>query len=265
MTPQAGAGALHGGRRAKLRVEGLQAHHGASRILEVPLLSVWERRILGVIGQSGSGKTTLLRVLAGAARADGDLRWSGSLTLDGIPAERLWPPEWSRRVRLLSGRAQPFPGTAADNVARAARPVRGLGRRALREAVEEALASVGLARLLRDPRPAESLPSVERRLLCLARALAVRPEVLLLDEPCIGLDPAAAASFDALLRQLQGRMTLVVVSHNLHQIAGLADDVAVLAGGRLGEVGPATRVFAAPAWPAAAALLTGLPGVVTAS
>jgi len=244
-------------RRARLRVEGLWAYRAGERVLDVPLLSVWDRRILGVVGQSGSGKTTLLRILSGAARPDGDLRWGGRLELDGVAAAGLWPPEWSRRVGLAAGRMEPFPGTAAANVAQAIRP--SLGWRARAEALEAALVSVGRGELVRDRRPAATLPVLDRRLVCLARALAVQPEVLLLDEPSIGLDPVAIATLDDVLRRLRDRLSLLVVGHNLHEIAALADDVAVVAGGRLGEWGPATRVFAAPAWPAAVALLHGMP------
>ena len=224
---------------AKLATEALQVSFGGHFALRDVSVSFPANRITAIVGPSGSGKTTLLR---SCNRMDDDLpgcRIRGRVLLDGEDVRRpgLDLRDLRRRVAMVFQRPNPFPMSIFDNVAYGLR-VRGVrDRLALRRAVQAALQEVG-------PWPdagvqmetfALDLTPGSRQLLCIARALAVRPEVILLDEPCSLLDPSATRRIERLLADLRERYTVVIVTHSRGQAARIADHRLLMADGRAGR------------------------------
>jgi phosphate transport system ATP-binding protein len=211
--------------------------------------------VLALIGASGSGKTTLLRslnrlteVTAGAGRA-------GRITLDGEEIHELEVNDLRRRVSMVFQQPNPFPMSIFDNVAYALaeqRPARGRRRRRrtpeLEHAAADALIRAGLYDEVRDDlnRSALKLSGGQQQRLCIARALAARPEVLLLDEPCSALDPISTATIEQLIVDLREDVAIVIVTHNLQQAFRVADHVAFMHLGELVEYGTSEQVFDRP-------------------
>ena len=240
--------------RERMRTESLWLAYGSNWVVRDVSISVCEGEVLALIGASGSGKTTLLRslnrlteVTAGAAR-------SGHIRLDGTDIHELEVNALRRRVTMVFQQPNPFPMSIFDNVAYAiVEGSRGHGprrrRRAeLEEAVSDALRRAGLYDELAGDldRPALALSGGQQQRLCIARALAADPEVLLLDEPCSALDPISTATIEELIVSLRESVAIVIVTHNLQQAFRVADNVAFMHLGELVEYGPAQQVFERP-------------------
>jgi phosphate transport system ATP-binding protein len=214
---------------------------------------VCQGEVLALIGASGSGKTTLLRSLnrlteitEGAARA-------GRKTLDGEDIHALEVNKLRRRVSMVFQQPNPFPMSIFDNVAYALaeNPTRGRRRRRTPElegAVVDALKRAGLYDELAGDldRSALKLSGGQQQRLCIARALAAQPEVLLLDEPCSALDPISTAIIEELIVGLRKSVAIVIVTHNLQQAFRVADHVAFMHLGELVEYGTSEQVFDRP-------------------
>jgi phosphate transport system ATP-binding protein len=242
--------------RERMRTESLWLAYGESWVVRDVSLTMRQGEVLALIGASGSGKTTLLRsmnrlteVTAGAAR-------SGRITLDGQEIYELEVNGLRRRVSMVFQQPNPFPMSIFDNVAYALaeqRPARGRRRRRrtpeLGRAVEDALRRAGLYEELAGDvdRPALSLSGGQQQRLCIARALAAEPEVLLLDEPCSALDPISTATIEELIVGLRETVAIVIVTHNLQQASRVADHVAFMHLGDLVEYGSREQVFDRPA------------------
>jgi phosphate transport system ATP-binding protein len=238
-----------------MRAESLWLAYGENWVVRDVSLPVRQGEVLALIGASGSGKTTLLRSLnrlteitAGAAR-------SGRITLDGQEIYELDVDDLRRRVSMVFQQPNPFPMTIFDNVAYAIaeqRPPRGRRRRRSPEieaAVVDALQRAGLYDELAGDlgRPALKLSGGQQQRLCIARALAAKPEVLLLDEPCSALDPISTATIEELIVGLRESVAIVIVTHNLQQAFRVADHVAFMHLGELIEYGTSEQVFGRPA------------------
>jgi phosphate transport system ATP-binding protein len=244
--------------RERMRVESVWLAYGENWVVRDVSLPVRQGEVLALIGASGSGKTTLLRSLnrlteitAGAARA-------GRITLDGEDIHELEVNALRRRVSMVFQQPNPFPMSIFDNVAYALaeqRPARGRRRRRrsveLEHAVDDALRRAGLHEEVADDleRSALRLSGGQQQRLCIARALAAKPEVLLLDEPCSALDPISTATIEELIVGLRESVAVVIVTHNLQQAFRVADHVAFMHLGELVEYGPAERLFDSPAKP----------------
>jgi phosphate transport system ATP-binding protein len=240
--------------RERMRVESVWLAYGESWVVRDVSLPVRQGEVLALIGASGSGKTTLLRSLnrlteitAGAARA-------GQITLDGDEIHALEVNALRRRVSMVFQQPNPFPMSIFDNVAYslAESPKRGRRRRRsseLEHAVEDALRRAGLYEEVAGDldRSALRLSGGQQQRLCIARALAAEPEVLLLDEPCSALDPISTATIEELVVGLRESVAIVIVTHNLQQAFRVADHVAFMHLGELIEYGPAEQVFDRPA------------------
>ncbi len=241
--------------RERMRAESLWLAYGENWVVRDVSLPVRQGEVLALIGASGSGKTTLLRSLnrlteitAGAAR-------SGRITLDGQEIYELDVDDLRRRVSMVFQQPNPFPMTIFDNVAYAIaeqRPPRGRRRRRSPEieaAVVDALQRAGLYDELAGDlgRPALKLSGGQQQRLCIARALAAKPEVLLLDEPCSALDPISTATIEELIVGLRESVAIVIVTHNLQQAFRVADHVAFMHLGELIEYGTSEQVFGRPA------------------
>ena len=238
----------------RMRIQSVWLAYGENWVVRDVSLPVRTGEVLALIGASGSGKTTLLRslnrlteVTAGAARA-------GRITLDGVEIHGLEVNDLRRRVSMVFQQPNPFPMSIFDNVAYALaeRPAPGGRRRRrtreLEEAVRDALTRAGLwEEVAHDlQRSALRLSGGQQQRLCIARALAAEPEVLLLDEPCSALDPISTATIEELIVGLRETVAIVIVTHNLQQAQRVADHVAFMHIGELVEYGPAEQVFEHP-------------------
>ena len=237
----------------RMRIESLWLAYGENWVVRDVSLPVRQGEVLAMIGASGSGKTTLLRslnrlteVTAGAAR-------SGEITLDGQDIHGLEVNELRRRVTMVFQQPNPFPMSIFDNVAYALVERTGHGRRRRRSpeiehAVVDALRRAGLYdEVAADlDRPALRLSGGQQQRLCIARALAADPEVLLLDEPCSALDPISTATIEDLIVELRESVAIVIVTHNLQQAFRVADHVAFMHLGELVEYGSSEQVFDHP-------------------
>lgn len=211
-------------------------------------LAVPRGRVVSVIGPSGGGKTTLLRAfnrmneLVPGAATTGTVRFNGV----DLHAEEVDPVEVRRRIGMVFQQATLFPRSIFDNVVFGPRAGGHAGD--LLELAEEVLVAAGLwSEVAEDlDRPAMQLSAGQQQRLCIARALALRPEVLLLDEPTSALDPAATARIESLVHALKRDYTIVLATHGRRQAARLSDFTAYLAGGELIEYGPTEALFTNP-------------------
>jgi len=228
--------------------KGLNLHYGDFHALKDVSVSIAPRKITAVIGPSGCGKSTLLRVfnrmndLIEGARISGVVRVFGEDVLArDINALR-------RSVGMVFQRPNPFPLAIFENIAFGLR-IHGQGRRAaLEEAVESSLGAVGLWDELKGRLKVNALHlSLEQQQrLCIARVLAVRPQVLLMDEPCSALDPIATARIESLMQDLKREYTIVIVTHNMQQAARVSDECGFMLLGELVEFGSTGDVFTKP-------------------
>jgi phosphate transport system ATP-binding protein len=232
------------------RVEDLSLWYGAAQALRGIALRVPERKITALIGPSGCGKSTLLRCfnrmndLVDGVRTAGQIWFHDTHVFD--PALDV---NWlRRRIGMVFQKSNPFPKSIYENVAYGCR-IHGVGRRAeLDEIVERGLRSAALWDEVKDrlQESALGLSGGQQQRLCIARALAVEPDVLLLDEPCSALDPIATARIEDLMHELRTRYTLVIVTHNMQQAARVSDHTAFLHLGELVEYRPTAELFVQP-------------------
>ncbi|HEX3434853.1 MAG TPA: phosphate ABC transporter ATP-binding protein [Solirubrobacteraceae bacterium] len=240
--------------RERMRIESVWLAYGENWVVRDVTLPVRQGEVLALIGASGSGKTTLLRslnrlteVTAGAGRA-------GRITLDGEEIHELEVNDLRRRVSMVFQQPNPFPMSIYDNVAYALaeqRAPRGRRRRRspeLEQATADALRRAGLYEEVAGDldRSALRLSGGQQQRLCIARALAASPEVLLLDEPCSALDPISTATIEDLIVGLRDSVAIVIVTHNLQQAFRVADHVAFMHLGELVEYGSSEQVFDRP-------------------
>jgi phosphate transport system ATP-binding protein len=234
----------------RMRIEQLSISYGQKPAVRSVSLPVRQGEVLALIGPSGCGKTTLLRSLNRLTELTRSASLSGRVTLDGTDIAELEPTALRRRVTMVFQQPNPFPMSIFDNVAYVLREqARRKPRRAgLRPQVEEALARAGLLEEVRDnlDHPALRLSGGQQQRLCIARALAANPEVLLLDEPCSALDPQSTKVIEDLIVRLREEVAVVIVTHNLQQAHRIADHVAFMYLGELVEYAPAEALFTAP-------------------
>jgi phosphate transport system ATP-binding protein len=245
----------------KITVRGLTVRYGTTVALEDVSLDVPAGRVTALIGPSGCGKSTFLRCLNRMNDTIPGVRITGDVRLDGEPiyAPHVDPVALRRRVGMVFQKSNPFPKSIFDNVAFGPR-VHGLRDRVrLHEVVERSLRQAALWDEVADrlDSPALDLSGGQQQRLCIARALAVEPEVLLMDEPASALDPIATAKIEELIHELAVRYTIVIVTHNMQQAARVSDITAYFYLGRLIECGPTERVFTNPERPETEDYITG--------
>jgi phosphate transport system ATP-binding protein len=236
--------------RTVLEVDGLSLWYGASRALNHIALEIAEKRVTAFIGPSGCGKSTLLRCvnrlndLIDTVRIEGDIRFEGASIYD--PA--LDVNGLRKRIGMVFQKSNPFPKSIFENVAYGCR-IHGVARGdELAAIVERSLRGAALWGEVKDRlhESALGLSGGQQQRLCIARAIAVEPEVLLLDEPCSALDPVATAKVEDLIHELKARYTIVIVTHNMQQAARVSDHTVFLYMGELIEAGPTEQIFTAP-------------------
>jgi phosphate transport system ATP-binding protein len=234
-----------------LEVDELSLWYGESQALEAVSLRIPARRITAFIGPSGCGKSTLLRCinrlndLVDDVRIEGDIRFEGG----SIYAPEIDINLLRKRIGMVFQKSNPFPKSIYENVAYGCR-IQGINKRAeLDEIVERSLRGAALWDEVRDrlDESALQLSGGQQQRLCIARAIAVEPEVILLDEPCSALDPIATAKVEELMQALKDQYTLVIVTHNMQQASRVSDYTAFLYLGKLVEFGETERLFIDPA------------------
>jgi len=230
-------------REISVYYDGVPAVRGAS-------LTIHQGEVLALIGPSGCGKTTLLRTLNRLTELTPGASHSGEITLDGEDIHELEDTKLRTRVSMVFQQPNPFPMSIFDNVAFALREQsrRRPRRRELAPLVAAALARAGLYEEVQDKldSPALRLSGGQQQRLCIARAIATGPEILLMDEPCSALDPRSSAVIEELVLTLRSELAIVIVTHNLQQARRIADRVAFMYLGDLIELGDAEQLFDAP-------------------
>jgi phosphate transport system ATP-binding protein len=227
---------------AAVETEGLDAWYGDFQALRKVDFSAARGRITAIIGPSGCGKSTLLRALNRLNDLVPGYRAAGQVLLDGRPAptDPAGVIALRRRMGMLFQRPNPFPMSVFDNVAYGLRLERRRSRRELAEPVERALTRAGLWDEVHDrlDRSALGLSGGQQQRLCLARSLAVEPEVILMDEPTSALDPIATLRVEELMRGFRDEVTIIIVTHNMQQAARISDVTAfmLMGAGRAGEL-----------------------------
>jgi phosphate transport system ATP-binding protein len=234
----------------RMRTEALSIAYGSKLAVNDVSLTVRKGEVLALIGPSGCGKTTLLRSLNRLVDLTPSAVRGGRILLDGEDVDSFDVTLLRRRVGMLFQQPNPFPMSIFDNVAYGLRE-RGSkkpSRKELEPAVVQALRRAGLFEEVKDnlDHPALALSGGQQQRLCIARSLAVQPEVLLLDEPCSALDPISTQTIEETIVALRTDIAIVIVTHNLQQAQRVADHVAFMYLGDLVEYGEAERVFGSP-------------------
>jgi len=234
---------------SKLGATDLNFFYGSFQALHSISMKVYANRVTAFIGPSGCGKSTFLRTLNRMNETVRHSRVEGEILLDGENIFRLEVSEVRRRVGMVFQRSNPFPKSIFENVAYGPRINGFVSRASLRDRVEQSLRRAALWDEVKDKlhESAYSLSGGQQQRLCIARALAVDPEVLLLDEPCSALDPIATAKIEDLIFQLKDSCTIVIVTHNMQQAARVADFTGFFLLGKLVEFDSTTVIFKNPA------------------
>ncbi len=237
-------------RAPKLTVRNLNFHYDRFHALKDVNMDIPERQVTAIIGPSGCGKSTLLRVFNRIYALYPKLRASGSIELDG---DNLLDPGYSMnrlrsKVGMVFQKPVPFPMTIFENVAYGIRHHERLSRADMDERVERALRSAALWDEVKDKlgQSALGLSGGQQQRLCIARAIALRPEVLLLDEPTSALDPIATGRIEQLVAELKSEFTIVIVTHNMQQAARISDLTAFMFMGELIEFDHTEKIFTKP-------------------
>ena len=234
----------------KMRTRGLSVFYGEKQAVHGVDLDVGENQVLALIGPSGCGKSTFLRSLNRMNDTVDGVRVTGDVELDGRPiyGPDVDPVVVRRHVGMVFQKSNPFPKSIFDNVAYGLRIAGMRDKAELALRVEKALRHAALWDEVKD-RLGESglgLSGGQQQRLCIARALAVEPEVLLMDEPASALDPIATARLEDLISELREELTIVIVTHNMQQAARVSQRTAFFYMGKLVEVGETQRMFTRP-------------------
>jgi phosphate transport system ATP-binding protein len=234
-----------------LNVENLKAHFDQTEILHGINLEVQQNEIVAFIGPSGCGKSTFLRCLNRLHEETPGAWVEGSVTLQGqnIYQAGTDPVDIRRRIGMVFQKPNPFPAMSIfDNVAAGLRLNRIARGKELEDRVEQALKDAAVWNEAQDKlhRPASALSGGQQQRLCIARAIAVQPPILLMDEPTSALDPVSTAKIEELVIRLKEKMTLIVVTHNMQQAARISNKTAFFLFGELIEYGQTTEVFTTP-------------------
>jgi phosphate transport system ATP-binding protein len=235
----------------RLQVEALSAYYGNTLAVNKVSLSIKTNRVTAIIGPSGCGKSTFIRCLNRMHEVTPGARVEGQVLLDGQDLYGLGvdPVDVRRRVGMVFQKPNVFPSMSIhDNVA-AGYKLNGVrDRRLIAEKVEKSLQNAALWEEVKDDlqKPGTSLSGGQQQRLCIARALAVDPEVLLMDEPCSALDPIATAKIEELIHELKDTVTIVIVTHNMQQAARASDYTAFFYVGELIEFGETGILFTTP-------------------
>jgi len=235
----------------RMRAENVQVYYGDKHAIQNVTIDIGANEVVAFIGPSGCGKSTFLRCLNRMNDTIDICRFEGRISMDGNdiydPTVDVVPLR--ARVGMVFQKPNPFPKSIYDNVAYGPR-IHGLvdSKAELDEVVEQSLIRAGLWEEVKDrlDQPGTGLSGGQQQRLCIARAIAVSPEVILMDEPCSALDPIATAKIEELIHELSSQFTIVIVTHSMQQAARVSDRTAYFHLGRLVEVGPTKQIFTSP-------------------
>jgi phosphate transport system ATP-binding protein len=256
-TPQQPEMNFISGLSLRFQVSSLNFYYGAKQALYDINLKIPANRVTALIGPSGCGKSTFLRTLNRMHELVRNSRIEGIILLDGSSTLEMDVVALRRRIGMVFQRPNPFPKSIFDNVAYGLR-VNGY-KGSLKDLVEKSLRRSALWDEVKDSlgKSAYALSGGQQQRLCIARALAVNPEVLLLDEPCSALDPISTAKIEELMFQLKDSCTMVIVTHNMQQAARSSDLAAFMLDGRLIEFSETSKLFTTPSDARTEAYITG--------
>lgn len=244
------APSIPAGLRAKMETRGLTVSYGNTVAIQDVDVRIVERRVTALIGPSGCGKSTFLRSLNRMNDVVDGVRIRGSVLLDGqdIYAKHVDAVEVRRRVGMVFQKSNPFPKSIFENVAFGLRIAGEKNKAVIEQRVEESLRAAALWDEVKDRLDASALglSGGQQQRLCIARALAIEPEVLLMDEPASALDPIATARIEELIRELSASYSIVIVTHSMQQAARVSDYTAFFYMGRLVEYGETEQIFTRP-------------------
>jgi phosphate transport system ATP-binding protein len=241
----------HAENAIKIQARNVDFYYGAVRALRNVTIDCYDRKVTAIIGPSGCGKSTFIRTLNRMNDVIPGTRIEGSILLDGrdVNAPDVDVVELRRRVGMVFQKPNPFPKSIFDNIAYGLR-INGLrDRRKLEETVERSLRGAALWEEVKDRlnENAFALSGGQQQRLCIARSLAVEPEVILFDEPCSAIDPIATAKVEDLIENLKKSYTVVIVTHNMQQAARVSDFTAFMMLGELVEFDITEKIFTNPA------------------
>jgi phosphate transport system ATP-binding protein len=239
-----------------LRLEDVSVGYGSALAVDGVTMDIHKNRITALIGPSGCGKSTLLRCLNRMNDLIPNARVTGRIYLDGVDimGDEVDPVQVRRHVGMVFQKPNPFPMSVRENIAFGPKRLGIGGKRRLEEIVESGLRAAALWDEVKDKldEPGTSLSGGQQQRLCIARVLAVQPEIILMDEPCSALDPIATLKIEDLMRSLAREYTIVVVTHNMQQAARVSDYTAYMllngegGAGELVEYGPTSEIFTNP-------------------
>ena len=245
-----GGGGGNPGERPKFLVQGLDFYYGKHHALKAINATIQPREVTALIGPSGCGKSTFLRCLNRMNELLPNTRTTGSVQLDGVEIfdRKVDVVELRKRVGMVFQKPNPFPKSIFENVAYGPR-LHGVRRRSqIEEIVEKSLRSAALWDEVKDVlrKGALELSGGQQQRLCIARALAVEPDVLLMDEPCSALDPISTGRIEDLMEGLRREYTIVLVTHNMHQASRVSQTTGFFLMGELVEVAATSEIFECP-------------------
>jgi phosphate transport system ATP-binding protein len=257
MTAESSTTTAPGSSAPRMKISQINFYYGKNHALHNVSLDVATNRVTALIGPSGCGKSTLLRTLNRMHETLRHTRLEGEIALDGVNILTLDVTKLRRLVGMVFQKPNPFPKSIYENVAYGLRINGHTGH--LDDAVEKSLRRAALWDEVKDKlnKSAYALSGGQQQRVCIARALAVDPEVLLLDEPCSALDPVNTAKIEELLFELKQTCTLVIVTHNMQQAARVSDSTAFLLNGELIEFSLTAQMFTTPSDPRTEAYITG--------
>ncbi|HEY2663975.1 MAG TPA: phosphate ABC transporter ATP-binding protein PstB [Candidatus Binataceae bacterium] len=236
----------------KMTVRHLNAYFSGNLAIKDVTLGIAENRVTAIIGPSGCGKSTLVRCLNRMHEVIPGARAEGEVTLDGanIYGSGVDPVQVRRSIGMVFQKPAPFPTMSIEDNVAAGLALNGIapGRQEKARIVERSLRQAALWDEVKDSlrKPGTSLSGGQQQRLCVARALAVEPEVLLMDEPCSALDPISTARIEELLLELKSNYTIAIVTHNMQQAARCSDFTAFMFQGTLIEFGDTNQIFTNP-------------------
>ena len=235
-----------------LKVRNLSCYYGTKKAVDSVSIDICEGQITAIIGPSGCGKSTFIKALNRISELEGQVRFEGTVEFfgqnifgRGVNLNRL-----RRQIGMVFQKPNPFPISIYDNVAYGVRVAERKSRSQMDEIVETALRGAALWNEVKDnlKKSALGLSGGQQQRLCIARALAVKPKILLMDEPCSALDPIATMKIEELLQTLRDKLTIAIVTHNMQQASRVSDYTAFFNAdesriGRLVEFGPTSKIF----------------------
>ena len=240
----------------RLTLDNVSARYGAFRAVKDVTLAVRPKSVTALIGPSGCGKSTLIRTINRMHETLPGATVSGSISLDGVDlySSNVDPVRARRVVGMVFQKPNPFPTMSiSENVSSGLRLTGGTSKSEIEGIVEDSLRRAALWDEVKEKlkQPGTSLSGGQQQRLCIARAVAVQPRVLLMDEPCSALDPVATLKIEDLIRELAAEYTIVIVTHNMQQASRVSDSTAFFSmdenrAGYLVETGPTTTIFTAP-------------------